>query len=117
MAAISWRRTELMHSSAASVAAASASWTSDCTRFTNLPKRVAMKMITGMIETMIRLSFHETQKIIPRAIKAWMIPRTNMEMFTVSADCITWVSALSRLMSSPVRLVSKKPVSCATMLP
>ena len=33
-------------------------------------------------------------------------------MLTVSADWMTWVSEDNRLMSSPVRDVSKKPVSC-----
>jgi hypothetical protein len=62
------------------------------------------------------MSSYLTKKIMNVAMTACTPPRTSIEMFTVSADCTTCVSAEIRLINSPVRLVSKKPVSCDVAL-
>ena len=56
-------------------------------------------------------NFQDTNSIMLVAMTDWKAPRTSIDMLTVRADWITCVSADMRLISSPVRLVSKNPVS------
>jgi hypothetical protein len=65
----------------------------------------------GTTANITRVSFQEIQARMATAPSAWTTKRSSMEMFTVTAFWITVVSEARRLVSSPVRCRSKKPIS------
>lgn len=100
-----------MDSSATSLVAASAS----CTSFDSLrihrPNTAAPRATTGTTDSAIIVRYGDTQNSMTTPPITPIAKRSPIETLTVTVFCSTDVSAARRLVSSPVRLASKKPIS------